>query len=88
MIAPSPLEQWFTTHPGPFRHFLAGTAAAAPSFSELQPLLPGDFEPWPLGYSEPAGSPELRDLVAAEHGVPSACVTIACGAVEANWLAL
>lgn len=87
-IAPSPLEVWFTTHPGPYAHMLGSTAAMAPSLAEVTALA-GD---WPsgvgLGYGEPLGDPALREFVAGAYGVPAASVMLAQGAVEANWLAL
>ncbi|MDB5097221.1 MAG: Aspartate/tyrosine/aromatic aminotransferase [Cyanobacteria bacterium RYN_339] len=89
-ISPSPLERWFTTHPGPHAHSLAGTAAAAPAWDELAPLLaPGWERGIGLGYADPEGDGELRDRVATMYGLPDrAHVLLTQGAVEANWLAL
>jgi aspartate/methionine/tyrosine aminotransferase len=89
-ITPSPLERWFTTHPGPHHHSLASTCAGAPAWDEVLPLLPAGWErAIELGYAEPEGDPALRELVAAEYGLPSRHhVLLTQGAVEANWLAL
>jgi aspartate/methionine/tyrosine aminotransferase len=89
-MLPSPLERWFTTHPGPHAHSLAGTAAAAPGWATIAPFLAAGWErhiDW--GYAEPEGDPELRDLVATALGVTTRHeVLLTQGAAEANWLAL
>jgi aspartate/methionine/tyrosine aminotransferase len=85
----SPLERWFTSHPGPHRHSLASTALAAPGWDAVSGLLSAEWNSGlSLGYSEPAGDPELRAMVAADYGVAPERVILTQGAVEANWLAL
>lgn len=86
-IPPSPLERYFTTHPGPHRHSLAATAVQAPAWEALRAHLPADWA-FPLGYGEPTGDPGLRGLVAAEHGVTPERVLLTHGAADANFLAL
>lgn len=86
----SPLERWFTARPGPHRLSLASTAATAWSPAELAAWLPDAWAgaiDW--GYDQPEGDPALRELIAADLGLPGAeHVVLAAGAVEANFLAL
>ena len=87
-LDPSLLERWFTNHPGPHAHGLAGTQAGALPFAEL-----GVAAGWEglidVGYGEPEGDPELREWVAEALGLPGRDhVLLTHGAVEANWLGL
>jgi aspartate/methionine/tyrosine aminotransferase len=86
----SPLELWFTTHPGPHAHGLAGTCAGAPPWAEVAALLPADWQSKiDTGYAEPEGDPAMRDRVAEALYLPHRDhVLLTQGAVEANWLAL
>lgn len=85
----SALESWFTRHPGPYAHFLAGTQ---PESSSLADWLDDDalarLARLPLGYGDPPGDAALREAVGAAHGVGPERVVLTAGAAEANALAL
>lgn len=89
-LDPSPLERWFTARPGPIRLSLASTNVTAWSAVELARWLPAGWTnsiDW--NYGEPQGDPGLRELIAADLGLPDRDhVLLTAGAVEANWLAL
>jgi len=89
-LDPSPLERWFTARPGPIRLSLASTAVTAWTPAELARWLPAgwaDRIDW--NYGEPQGDPGLRELIAADLGLPDRDhVLLTAGAVEANFLAL
>lgn len=86
-VEASPLERWFTAHPGPYRHFLAG-AGPAPWDGRL-PAGPLPDVAFDWAYGTPEGAPTLRALVAAEEGLPDpGHVVLTLGASEANFLAL
>jgi aspartate/methionine/tyrosine aminotransferase len=85
----SPLEQWFTEHPGPYRFNLGSTAVGALSRDDLARLLPEGFDllgDW--AYGEPAGDRRLRERLADDYGCTASQVLLTHGAVEANFLAL
>jgi aspartate/methionine/tyrosine aminotransferase len=88
-VKASPLERWFTTHPGPYRHFLAGAGPAAWGSDTLASWVPPGGPAIDWGYEAPEGSPSLRAAVAAAEGLPDAShAVLTLGASEANFLAL
>lgn len=85
----SALESWFTRHPGPYSHFLAGTQPEAWSLADwLPPEALAALAGAPQGYGDPWGDPRLRERVGALHGVGPERVLLTAGAAEANALAL
>ncbi|MEB3329099.1 MAG: pyridoxal phosphate-dependent aminotransferase [Candidatus Sericytochromatia bacterium] len=88
-VMASPLERWFTDHPGPYRHFLAGAGPAAWRGEEVACRAPEGGPAIDWGYGAPEGGDPLRAAVAAAEGLPgSAWVMLTVGASEANFLAL
>ena len=89
-ITPSPLERWFTDHPGPYRHFFGGASAAAWPFEDLLATLNIDpLRDLSWDYATPEGDAELREAIAREEGLDDVRhVLLTLGASEANFLTL
>ena len=87
-LPPFLLDQWLANHEfrtPPVRYNLASSTGPKWTLAELQALPHGelDLAHVPLGYAPPDGSRDLREAIAAHHGVDPDWVIVATGAAEA-----